>query len=146
MARPRVLITGITGMVGSHLADFLLEKTDWDIVGMCRWRSPMDNLGHIAHRINAGDRVFLHYGEPDIRTKVDKINAYSTGLVADKLRRRQRFLGVRMLFYPPLFFLRQYVGKPDNPELIVYRIRPTRVRYMREWALDYHEVPLEATD
>jgi len=63
MARPRVLITGITGMVGSHLADFLLEKTDWDIVGMCRWRSPMDNLGHIAHRINAGDRLFLLYGD-----------------------------------------------------------------------------------
>ncbi len=57
------------------------------------------------------DAVFLHYGEPDIRTKVDKINAYSTGLVADKLRRGQRFLGVRMLFYPPVFFVRQYVFK-----------------------------------
>lgn len=55
--------------------------------------------------------VFLHFGEPDIRTKVDKINAYSTGLVADKLRRRQRFLGVRMLFYPPVFFVRQYLFK-----------------------------------
>jgi glycosyltransferase involved in cell wall biosynthesis len=55
--------------------------------------------------------VLLHYGEPDIRTKVEKINAYSTGLVPDKLRRRQRFLGVRMLFYPPVFFLRQYVFK-----------------------------------
>jgi hypothetical protein len=29
----------------------------------------------------------------------------------------------------------------DNPELIVYRIRPARVRFMKEWALDYHEVP-----
>lgn len=57
------------------------------------------------------DALFVHYGEPDIATKVDKINAYSTGLVADKLRRRQRFLGVRMLFYPPVFFLRQYVFK-----------------------------------
>ncbi|HYT90537.1 MAG TPA: pyridoxamine 5'-phosphate oxidase family protein [Gemmataceae bacterium] len=37
--------------------------------------------------------------------------------------------------------LRQYLGSLDNPELIVYRIRPTRVRFMREWALDYHEVP-----
>jgi len=27
----KVLITGITGMVGSHLADYLLEHTDWDI-------------------------------------------------------------------------------------------------------------------
>ena len=38
--------------------------------------------------------------------------------------------------------LRQYLGSLDNPQLIVYRIRPTRVRFMREWALDYHEVPL----
>jgi general stress protein 26 len=38
--------------------------------------------------------------------------------------------------------LRQYLGSPDNPELIVYRIVPNRVRYMREWALEYHEVPV----
>jgi glycosyltransferase involved in cell wall biosynthesis len=55
--------------------------------------------------------ILLHYGEPDIRTKVEKINAYSSGLVADKLRRRQRFLGVRMLVYPPVFFVRQYFFK-----------------------------------
>ena len=39
--------------------------------------------------------------------------------------------------------LRQYLGSIDNPELVLYRLRPTRVRYMREWALDYYEVPLE---
>lgn len=38
--------------------------------------------------------------------------------------------------------LRQYLGSIDNPALILYRILPNRVRYMREWALDYHEVPL----
>ena len=38
--------------------------------------------------------------------------------------------------------LRQYLGSLDNPQLIVYRIRPTRVRYMQEWALEYYEVPL----
>ena len=37
--------------------------------------------------------------------------------------------------------LRHYLGTPDNPALIVYRIVPNRVRYMREWALEYHEVP-----
>ena len=37
--------------------------------------------------------------------------------------------------------LRQYLGSLDHPELIVYRVRPARVRFMREWALDYHEVP-----
>ena len=55
--------------------------------------------------------VMLHFGEPDIHTKVDKINAYSTGMVADKLRKRQRFIGLRMVFYPPIFFLRQYIVK-----------------------------------
>jgi general stress protein 26 len=38
--------------------------------------------------------------------------------------------------------LRQYLGAVDNPELIVYRVVPARVRFMREWALEYHEVPL----
>lgn len=38
--------------------------------------------------------------------------------------------------------MRQYLGSLDNPQLIVYRIVPTQVRYMREWALEYHEVPL----
>ncbi len=42
--------------------------------------------------------------------------------------------------------LRQYLGRIDNPELIVYRIRPTRIRYMREWALEYISVPLESAD
>src|SRR5439155_619654 len=37
--------------------------------------------------------------------------------------------------------LRQYLGSLDNPELVVYRITPTRVRYMQEWALEYYEVP-----
>ncbi len=39
--------------------------------------------------------------------------------------------------------LRRYLGSIDNPELIVYRIVPNRVRFMREWALEYHEVPLD---
>ena len=38
--------------------------------------------------------------------------------------------------------LRQYLGSLDNPLLIVYRIVPNQVRFMREWALDYHAVPL----
>ena len=39
--------------------------------------------------------------------------------------------------------LRQYLGSLDNPTLIVYRIVPKRVRYMKEWALEYIEVPLD---
>ena len=62
-AKPKALITGITGMVGSHLADYLLENTNWDIHGMCRWRSPQDNIEHLIPRVNAGERVFFHYGD-----------------------------------------------------------------------------------
>ncbi len=56
-------ITGITGMVGSHLADYLLEHTDWEIVGLARWRSPLDNIEHHLDRINRGDRIRLVYGD-----------------------------------------------------------------------------------
>ncbi|SDA21905.1 GDPmannose 4,6-dehydratase [Nitrosospira sp. Nsp18] len=59
----RAFITGITGMVGSHLADFLLEHTDWEVYGLCRWRSPLDNLSHLLPRINANERLHLLYGD-----------------------------------------------------------------------------------
>ena len=36
--------------------------------------------------------------------------------------------------------LRNYLGSLENPALIVYRITPQRVRYMKEWALEYYEV------
>lgn len=38
--------------------------------------------------------------------------------------------------------LRAYLRTPDNPELIIYHLKPNRVRYMREWALEYFEVPI----
>jgi general stress protein 26 len=38
--------------------------------------------------------------------------------------------------------LRQYLGSLDNPQLVVYRIEPNRVRYMQEWALEYYEVSI----
>jgi general stress protein 26 len=40
--------------------------------------------------------------------------------------------------------LRNYLGTIDNPELIVYRVVPNRVSYMQEWALKYHNVPMDA--
>jgi GDPmannose 4,6-dehydratase len=57
------LITGISGMVGSHLTDLLLQETDWDIVGMARWRSPLDNIHHLTGEINSGSRLRLVYGD-----------------------------------------------------------------------------------
>ena len=50
-------------MVGSHLADFLFENTDWKIVGMARWRSPLDNIEQLTSEINSGNRISLEYGD-----------------------------------------------------------------------------------
>jgi general stress protein 26 len=38
--------------------------------------------------------------------------------------------------------LKHYLGSIDNPELIVYKVNPSRVRFMVEWALQYYEVPI----
>ena len=63
MEKKKVLITGITGMVGSHLAEYLYEKTNWEIFGLCRWRSPLDNLDKLITKINDEDRIHLLYGD-----------------------------------------------------------------------------------
>ena len=59
----KALITGITGMVGSHLADYILDNTDWEIYGVCRWRSPMDNVEHLLDKVNKKDRVYFEYAD-----------------------------------------------------------------------------------
>lgn len=71
------LITGITGMVGSHLTDFLLEKTDWFIYGLCRWRSPLDNVEHLMERANQKDRLAFIYG--DLNDYISLQNAIEEG-------------------------------------------------------------------
>ena len=38
--------------------------------------------------------------------------------------------------------LRAYLGSIDNPEFLLYAVVPERVLFMREWALDYQQVPL----
>ncbi len=58
-----------------------------------------------------GGADFVNDGDADIATRVDKINRYSSGLVAHKLRRGQGFTLLRMVVYPPLFFVRQYLLK-----------------------------------
>lgn len=63
----KVLITGITGFVGSHLADYILENhPNVKILGLARWRSPTDNINHIV------DKISLKYGDledyPSLKT------------------------------------------------------------------------------
>src|SRR6187401_509921 len=51
----KVLITGITGMAGSHLADYLIKHVpEAEVHGTRRWRSRTENIDHIR------DRIVLH--------------------------------------------------------------------------------------
>ena len=52
----RVLITGITGFVGSHLVEYILaHQPQTEIVGIKRWRSPKDNIRHLLNKIRLYD-------------------------------------------------------------------------------------------
>lgn len=44
----KALITGITGFVGSHLAELLLEAGVWEVYGTVRWRSKRENIEHLT--------------------------------------------------------------------------------------------------
>lgn len=63
----RALITGISGFVGSHLAEYLLEHTDWDLYGLNRWDDPLDNL------VNIKDRVTLLEGDLTDAGSIDAV-------------------------------------------------------------------------
>ena len=66
----RALITGITGFVGSHLAEYILaHHPDTQVFGTKRWRSPKDNIQGIL------DRVTLH--DCDLRDLASLITVFS---------------------------------------------------------------------
>jgi GDP-4-dehydro-6-deoxy-D-mannose reductase len=46
----KALITGLSGFVGSHLAEFLLKK-DFEVYGIIRWRSNRENIRHIENEL-----------------------------------------------------------------------------------------------
>jgi len=48
----KILITGVTGFAGSHLADYLLEEVpEAEITGLYRWRSRRENILHLEGRV-----------------------------------------------------------------------------------------------
>ena len=59
----KVLITGITGFVGSHLADYVVDSNEGHrVYGLCRWRSPRDNLAGCIDKINLVEADVLDLG------------------------------------------------------------------------------------
>jgi len=70
---------------------------------------PVHAAPEVQGRVVDLDAEFLHFGEPELAVRVDKINRYSSGMAEHKRASRPSLLGLRLLFYPPLAFFRFYV-------------------------------------
>lgn len=66
----KILITGITGFVGSHMAEYLLKRKDCEIYGIARWRSSTENIDAIKNKIKMV--------ECDLRDLVSTLKAIKT--------------------------------------------------------------------
>jgi len=91
-----VLITGITGMVGSHLADLILKETNWNIYGFCRWNDSLENLEHLSDEINSQKRIKLLYGD---------INDYSSIISAIENSKPNYIFHLAAQSYPQTSFI-----------------------------------------
>lgn len=101
-------------------------KTD----GFTVWVASLRSSGKTAE-LEANPRVELCYmegGHDHVRITGRAL------LVTDEAERRA--------IWDENPLLRSFLKTVDNPEFMLYRVEPERVRFMREWALDYHEVPL----
>lgn len=49
----KVLLTGASGLVGSHVLDYLVEHTDWEMICACSWRhkgNPLRLQKHVGNK------------------------------------------------------------------------------------------------
>lgn len=69
----KILITGISGQVGSILADYILENTEYQIIGLMRWQESISNIRHLIQRINDKDRIELVNGDLNDYTSLDRL-------------------------------------------------------------------------
>lgn len=72
---------------------------------------PVHAAPQVEGRVGKLKSVFYHFGDTDIHLKVARVNSYSTGLVRDKLGKRQGGERWRMVLYPPFFFIRSFIFK-----------------------------------
>ncbi len=73
----RILVTGGTGFVGSHLIDYILkEHPEHEIYVLKRWLDPLDNLKHIPEGK-------IHFVEGDLEDLVSLITMFTEGVWPD---------------------------------------------------------------
>ena len=58
----KALITGTTGFAGSHLVEYLFaHQPHVEVFGVRRWRSPMENIAHLADRLTLEETDLTDY-------------------------------------------------------------------------------------
>jgi glycosyltransferase involved in cell wall biosynthesis len=115
-------------ITNNHYQGYRLPRREWL---MWRWPHPITRPNwqlrlfkktagvmnavpvHAAPEVNGATRNlslgFYHQGERDLAHRVSKVNDYSTGMLENSSD--PRFLGLRVLFYPGVVFLRFYILK-----------------------------------
>ena len=98
----KALVTGITGQDGSYLAEFLLEKPEYEVHGLVRRSSSLNRqrIDHLFHTTGSDGRFHLHYA--------DLADASSLAALMDSIRPDEVYnLGaqshVRVSFDQPLY-------------------------------------------
>ena len=96
----KVLVTGITGFVGSHMADYLLLKKDSIVYGLKRMNSNLENIKNILNKI------ILFDGDLNLCTKspaVVSLHHHSTRIVLKN--KTPTILLVRLFIFFLLLFI-----------------------------------------
>lgn len=99
----KVLITGITGFAGSHLAELLLKQGGYEIYGTSRWRSKLDNLAGVIQDGKLQNLMEQKTDDPDEfkkATKPEKVNLIQCELGdAISVRRLIRLTAPDLIFH-----------------------------------------------
>lgn len=143
----RVLITGITGMVGSHLAEYLLlNYPDVEVFGIKRWRSPLSNLENVVGKatlLNAdlldstGLRNAIHEVRPEVVFHLAAQSDVQTSFLNPSITLQTNILGtfnllesIRFEGLDPIIHVCSSsevygdIRKEDAPVLETYRLQP----------------------
>jgi general stress protein 26 len=98
--------------------------------GFTVWVASLRRYGKTAE-LERNSRVELCY----LADNHDQVRITGVAELVTDRRERQEIWDANPL-------LRAYLREIDNPEFMLYVVRPQRVRFMREWALEYQEVHL----
>ena len=127
--------TAAEGAIGSYIHTGarvgVLVEVNCETDFVARGEIFQELIRNVAMQIAACPNVELCY----LDDQHDKTRITGTATVETDTTRLQQIWDDNPL-------LRKYLGSLSNPDLLIYRITPTRVRFMKEWALHYHEVPL----